>query len=220
LLSRKANCRRRAHHKCKRPIVRQRTAKQLKRFDDTLVPCQIDSAVRLKNHIQPYFRGDQMVNVLVVYYSRTGNTKAMAEIIAEAAGKEGAQVRLKEVADASNDDLIWADGILIGSPVYFGQPASDIKRFIDDSISVRKQLENKVGAAFVSSGHRAGGRETTIMALLQSFIVHGMVVCGDPISTGGHYGAVASGTPDDRSSQECRGLAKKVVALATKLQST
>ena len=59
-----------------------------------------------------------MVNVLVVYYSRTGNTKAMAETIADAAHEEGAVVRLKEVADASTDDLVWADGIVIGSPVY------------------------------------------------------------------------------------------------------
>jgi NAD(P)H dehydrogenase (quinone) len=154
-----------------------------------------------------------------VYYSRTGNTKAMAEIIADAAGKEGAGVRLKEVADASNDDLIWADGIVIGSPVYFGLPSSEIKKFIDDSINVRRQLENKVGAAFVSSGHRAGGRETAIMALLGAFIVHGMVVCGDPISSGGHYGAVASGSPDERCTQECIGLARKVVMIATKLKA-
>lgn len=142
----------------------------------------------------------------------------MAEIIADTVAKEGAQLRLKEVANASNEDLVWADGIIIGSPVYFGLPAGEIKKFIDDSISIRRQLENKVGAAFVSSGHRAGGRETTIMALLEALIVHGMVVCGDPISSGGHFGAVASGHPDDRSFQECTGLAKKVVALAAKLQ--
>ena len=145
-----------------------------------------------------------MVNVLVVYYSRTGNTRTMAEAIADAAQEEGAVIRLKWVDDASNDDLVWADGIIIGSPVYFGLPASEIKKFIEDSISVRRQLENKVGAAFVSSGHRAGGRETTIMALLQAFIVHGMVVCGDSISSGGHFGAVATGAPDDQASQECR----------------
>lgn len=160
-----------------------------------------------------------MVNVLVVYYSRSGNTKTMAETIADAAQEEGAMVRLKEVANASNEDLVWADGVAIGSPVYFGLPAGQIKKFIDDSVFVRTQLENKVGAAFVSSGHRAGGGETTILAMLQAFIVHGMVVCGDPISSGGHFGAVATGAPDDQSSQECRGLAKKLVMLATKLQS-
>ncbi len=50
-------------------------------------------------------------------------------------------------------------------------------------------------------------------------IAHGMVVCGDPLSSGGHFGAVATGAPDDQAAQECRGLAKKVVMLATKLHS-
>ncbi|MGZ4949024.1 MAG: flavodoxin family protein, partial [Halobacteriota archaeon] len=148
-----------------------------------------------------------------------GNTKTMAETIAGAAREDGAEVRLRAVADASNDDLVWADGILVGSPVYFGLPAGELVKFIDDSVSVRGQLENTVGAAFVSSGHRAGGRETTIMALLKALLVHGMVVCGDPITCGGHFGAVATGTPDDQALQECRGLAKKVVTLARKLHS-
>jgi NAD(P)H dehydrogenase (quinone) len=122
----------------------------------------------------------------------------MPEIIADAAYKERAAVTLNEVVYALNDDLVWADGIVIGSPVYFGLPSTEIKKFIDDSIRVRRQLENKVGAAFVSSGHRAGGTETAIMALLGAFIVHGMVVCGDPMSSGGHYGAVATSSPDER----------------------
>ncbi len=159
-----------------------------------------------------------MVNVLVVYYSRTGNTKKMAETIADAVSEEGAEGRLRAVAEASNDDLAWADGILVGSPVYFGLPAAEIVKFLDDSISIRGHLENIVGAAFVSSGHRAGGRETTIMALLQALLVHGMIVCGDPISCGGHFGAVATGTPDDQTLLECKGLAKKVATLAKKLR--
>ena len=95
----------------------------------------------------------------------------------------------------------------------------DAQRFIHDSVWVRSQLENKVGAAFVSSGHRAGARETTIMAPLQEFIMHGMVVCGGHISSEGHLGAVATGAPNDQTVQECSSLAKKVVTLATKLQS-
>ena len=158
-----------------------------------------------------------MVKLLVVYYSRTGHVKTMAEIMADAAVKEGAEVRLKAVSDASNDDLAWADGIIIGSPVYFGLPAAEIMKFIDDSISVRRELENKVGAAFASSGHHTGGKETTIMALLQALLIHGMVVCGDPISSGGHYGAAATGDPDERSAKECADLAKRVVMLASTL---
>ena len=57
------------------------------------------------------------------------------------------------------------------------------------------------------------------MALLQEFIMHGMVVCGGHISSERHLGAVATGAPNDQTVQECSSLTKKVVTLATKLQA-
>lgn len=159
-----------------------------------------------------------MVRVLVVYYSRTGNTKRMAEEVAEGAREAGAEVRLKDVRNTSLTDLEWADGIVIGSPTYFGLPAAEIKKLIDDSVRIRGKLENKVGAAFSSSHHRAGGRETTMLAILQAMLIHGMVVCGDPLRTGGHYGAAADLSPDEKALRECRELGKRVAKLAERLR--
>ena len=158
-----------------------------------------------------------MVNVLVVYYSKGGNTRVMAEEVARGARDAGADVRLKPVEEASLDDLTWADGIIIGSPTYFGLPAAPIKKFIDESIKVRGKLEGKIGAAFSSSHHRAGGRETTMLAILQSMLIHGMMVCGDPISTGGHYGAAANSSPDQQAKKECYELGRRVTEIAKKL---
>lgn len=158
-----------------------------------------------------------MVNILIIYYSRTGNTKAMAEEVAKGARDAGAEVRLKSVDEASLDDLLWAHGIIIGSPSYFGLPAAPIKKFIDDSVKVRGKLEGKVGAAFSSSYHRAGGRETTMLAILQAMLIHGMIVCGDPIVTGGHYGAAANGKPDEQAKRECYELGLRVAKIAQKL---
>jgi len=118
---------------------------------------------------------------------------AMAEIVADKANKEGAEVRLNEVSGASNDDLVSADAITIGSPVYLGLPSVEIKKFIDSSVSVRNQLENKVAPPCQLCAP-CRGKETIIMALLQALLVHGMVVCGDSISSGGHYGAAETGT--------------------------
>ncbi len=112
----------------------------------------------------------------------------------------------------------WADGIIIGSPTYFGLPAQEVKALIDKSIEIRRELENKVGAAFSYSKHRAGGRETTILAILQAMLVHGMIVCGDPISSGGHYGAASNGAPDEQARRECKELGKRVALLAGKLK--
>ena len=138
-----------------------------------------------------------MVNVLVVYHTRTGNTEMMAREVERGAREGGADTRLKTATAVEMPDMIWADGIIMGSPTYFGLPAQEVKALIDRSIEVRGALENKVGAAFASSAHRAGGRETTMLSILQAMLVHGMVVCGDPLSSGGHYGAASNGAPDE-----------------------
>ncbi|MHC1635462.1 MAG: flavodoxin family protein [Candidatus Methanospirareceae archaeon] len=159
-----------------------------------------------------------MVKVLVIYHSRTGNTERMAKEVVEGAKEEGAETRLKNVKDVEMEDLKWADGIIIGSPTYFGLPAYEIKELIDKSVKIRGELENKVGAAFSSSAHRAGGRETTMLSILHAMLIHGMVVCGDPLYSGGHYGAAADGQPDDEALKECRALGKRVASLAKKIK--
>ena len=163
-------------------------------------------------------RGKMQPKILVVYYSRGGNTRAMAEEVVRGVREAGGDAILKDVRKATPEDLVGADGIVLGSPTYFGAPAAEMKRFIDDSIKIRGKLEGKVGAAFSSSAHRAGGRETTVLSMLHSLLVHGMVVCGDPLSTGGHYGAAADGSPDDRAKRECLGLGRRVAELAKKLR--
>jgi NAD(P)H dehydrogenase (quinone) len=159
-----------------------------------------------------------MVKILVLYFSRTGNTKAMAEEVAAGVKEGGADVILKEITRATVEELVEADGIIIGSPSYFGGPAAEVKRFLDESIRVRGKLEGKIGAAFCSSRHRAGGRETTMLSILQSMLIHGMIVCGDPLSTGGHYGAAANGPPDEQAKRECRALGRRVAEIAWRLK--
>jgi NAD(P)H dehydrogenase (quinone) len=107
----------------------------------------------------------------------------MAKEVERGAKEEGVETKLKKASDREMEDLKWADGIIIGSPTYFGSPAQEIKAIIDESVKIRGELENKVGAAFSSSRHRAGGRETTMLSILQAMLVLGMVVCGDPLSS-------------------------------------
>ncbi|MFH1029986.1 MAG: flavodoxin family protein [bacterium] len=159
------------------------------------------------------------MKVLIIYYSRSGITRNMAEEIERGAKDAGAEIKLKETKSAGNEDLLWADGIIIGSPVYFGLPAAEIKKIFDDSLAVRGKLENKIGAAFASSHHPTGGKETTILSILQSMLVHGMIVCGDPLSSGGHYGA-ACHEFDERARKECYWLGKRVAKLAGKFRKS
>lgn len=158
------------------------------------------------------------MQILVLYYSRSGNTKALAEAIAEGAREvEGISVLMKTPADVKKDDFIESQGVVIGSPVYFGNMAAEIKKVIDDFVGVRRQMEGKVGAAFASSADASGGKETTIIAILQAMLIYGMIVVGDPLSTGGHYGAASQGSPTSTDIKKAESLGRRVAELVKKL---
>jgi len=156
-----------------------------------------------------------MSKILVVYYSRSGNTKKMAQLIAEGVTKEGAEVALKDVKDVKASELLKYEGIVVGSPTYYGTMSAEIKKLFDESVAFHASLEGKVGAAFSSSANIAGGNETTILDILNAMLIHGMVIQGDP--KGDHYGPVAIGSPDNRTTAECLRLGSRVAKLAKKL---
>ena len=160
-----------------------------------------------------------MVEVLVIYHSKTGNTAKMAEAIGAGARSSGIKVSVKKVGEVVLDDLLSAGGIIIGSPTYYGQMASEIKLLFDGSSAVRGQLENKVGAAFTSSGSHEGGNQTTLLSIIQAMLIHAMIVVGDPIEAGGHYGVVAVGEPDGKVLEACKLLGLRVGNLVKKLSA-
>ncbi|MBI5191784.1 MAG: NAD(P)H-dependent oxidoreductase [Nitrospirae bacterium] len=156
-----------------------------------------------------------MPRVLILYYTRTGNTEKMARLVEEGVKGEGIEAVVKPVADATLDDLQAADGIVIGSPTYYGLPAAEIIRLIDDSVKLHGRLEGKVGGAYSSAANIGGGNETVIMSIIQAMLVHGMVVQGIP--KGDHYGPVSIGAPDERATKQCRLLGERVAKLVKKL---
>ena len=156
-----------------------------------------------------------MPKVLVIYYSRTGHTEQMAQLISEGIESEDVEVVCKKVVDTRIDDLLEADGIVMGSPTYYGSMAAELKQLIDESVEHHGKLEGKVGAAFSSSGGIGGGNETTVLDILKAMLIHGMIVQGD--FRGDHYGPVAVGAPDARSSEECMRRGRWVGQLVKRL---
>ena len=157
-----------------------------------------------------------MAKILIVYYSRSGNTQAMAqEVKAGAAEVAGLEIECLPVDKVKVNELLVYDGIIMGSPVYYGSMAAELKKFIDESVALHGQLAGKVGAAFASSANIGGGNETTIMDVLKALLVHGMVVPGR--AQGDHYGPVSIGEPDDRARTQCRELGKVTAELTVKL---
>jgi NAD(P)H dehydrogenase (quinone) len=157
-----------------------------------------------------------MAKMLVYYYSRSGHTKKMAEAVAAGAAKvSGVSVETKPVDQVKAKDLLDYDAIMIGSPTYYGTMAAPIKELFDESVAFHGQLDGKVGGAFSSSANVGGGNETTILAILNAMLIHGMVVQGSP--KGDHYGAVAVGNVDERARQECLKHGQVIASLALKL---
>ncbi len=120
-------------------------------------------------------------NVLIVYHSEAGSTERLAQAVAEGANSvEGVMVLLKSVSDVSEKDLINADAIIVGSPVYNANVSPQISAFIASWPFEGQPLKNKIGAAFVTAGGISAGEEIVQMNILQSMLVFGMIVVGGP----------------------------------------
>ncbi len=158
-----------------------------------------------------------MVNILVLYYSRDGTTKSMAQNIAHGiASIPDAEAILRTVpkisavcektADeipesgalyATLDDLKNCDGLALGSPTHFGNMAASLKYFIDNTTEVwfSGALTNKPAAVFTSTGSMHGGQETTLLSMMLPLLHHGMILLGIPSSETALRETQTGGTP-------------------------
>jgi NAD(P)H dehydrogenase (quinone) len=145
----------------------------------------------------------RVTRIAVIYYSATGNVHALARAVADGAVEEGAEVRLRHVAelppemlisfrqrwgrhraeledpsDASIEDLDWADGIAFGTPTRFGNVAAQLKVFLDlaGELWQKGVLVDKVATSFTSSRTEHGGQESTILALNNTLYHRGAIV--------------------------------------------
>jgi NAD(P)H dehydrogenase (quinone) len=162
-----------------------------------------------------YKGGTHMSKALILYYSRGGNTKKMAEFIAKGVEKEKVEVNIRDVKDVTVDYLLVFDAIIIGSPTYYGGMAAEIKRLFDESVKLHGKFDGKIGAAFTSSRQIGGGNETTILDIINAMLIHGMIVQGD--WQGDHYGPVSLGFPDGRALKECVRLGSRIARLVKKI---
>ena len=160
------------------------------------------------------------MQVLVTYYSRTGNTRKLAEAVAKGVQEvDGVTCVLKTASEVTKDDFLSSAGIIAGSPVYYGTMAAELKAVFDKFVGLRTRMEDKVGAAFATSGHHSGGKETTLISIIQAMLINGMIVVGDPLDAGGHYGVACAGAPDERTRRDAAKLGRRVALLVKKLRA-
>jgi NAD(P)H dehydrogenase (quinone) len=161
-----------------------------------------------------------VTRIAVIYYSATGNVHALARAVADGAEEEGADVRLRHVAelapemvisftqrwgrhrseledqpDASIEDLEWADGIAFGTPTRFGNVAAQLKVFLDlaGELWEKGALVDKVATSFTASQTEHGGQESTILALNNTLYHWGAIVL--PLGYTAHEAFNGGGNP-------------------------
>jgi NAD(P)H dehydrogenase (quinone) len=195
------------------------------------------------------------VNVAIIYYSATGTVHALARAVAEGAEKAGAVVRLRKVAEtaspeainakpawaqhvqdtadiaeASLDDLEWADAVVFGSPTRFGNPTSQLRAFMEAPAVLwfHGKLANKVYSAFTASNTAHGGQESTLLALSNTFYHWGGIIVPpgytDPIQfqSGNPYGTshvAGDGAPGEVALQAARHQGSRVVQITAALKA-
>lgn len=150
-----------------------------------------------------------MATVLVVYATNHGNTQKMAAAIASGVTSvSGSQANLKCAEDVTANEVLASDAVIVGTPVIMGSLDWRIKKFIDETcrpLSMQDSLVSKVGAVFASgSGYGAGGNgcELTMLAVLNSFALAGMVIVPLPKRTPGYYLGGLQWGPFGRTSGE------------------
>ncbi|KAA2258582.1 NAD(P)H:quinone oxidoreductase [Solihabitans fulvus] len=194
--------------------------------------------------------------VAVVYYSATGAVHALAQAVAEGAAEAEAEVRLRRVAElapdsaidqnpqwrrhiddaasiaeASVEDLAWADAFAFGTPTRFGAPAAQLKQFIDQTGGLWREgsLADKPVTAFTSAFNRHGGSEATILSLANVFYHWGALIIppgftdpsvsaagGNPYGTSYVSGPTGAG-PDAEALEAARYQGRRLAQIANRL---
>jgi NAD(P)H dehydrogenase (quinone) len=166
------------------------------------------------------------VKVLIAYHSELGHTAALAKGVEEGVKRvPGAGAILKSVAAVKCDELLAADAVIIGSPVYWGNMSGAVKSFFDrwstdcHVLPPTFAMKDKVGAAFVTGGEISSGKEVTLLTILAAMLGNRMIV----ISEGQALGATATtgeGTAAlaPREMDEGRRLGERVARLAQTLK--
>ncbi len=105
-----------------------------------------------------------MAKILIVYHSRTGNTEKMAKAVAEgAASIENTELIVKRAFDATLEDLLYCDGIAIGTPENFGYMSGAMKDFFDRTFyPAQGKVFKKPYVVFISAGNDGRGAQNSI----------------------------------------------------------
>ena len=134
---------------------------------------------------------DNGPNLLIIYTSKNGRTGSMVEPVRQGILEGGAGVVVRTVEKVVWNEMLAAQGIIVGTPVRFGAVDWQIKRLFDVTAyqDYPGPLSGKVGGVFTGGGRPGSGAELALLSMIHVLLNHGMVIQGNAYSS--HYGPVA-----------------------------
>ncbi|MCW8108123.1 NAD(P)H:quinone oxidoreductase [Alteromonas ponticola] len=151
--------------------------------------------------------------ILVLYYSRYGSTKKLAEAIVQGIESADMPVLVRTVPSLTQDaepvdqsgmppevsirDFERCSGLALGSPTRFGNMAAPLKHFLDSTSQswLKGAMINKPCCVFTSTNSMHGGQESTLLSMMLPLLHHGMVYCGVPYSEPALHETRTGGSP-------------------------
>lgn len=159
-----------------------------------------------------------MHKIAVIYHSESGNTKAMAELIAQGASAGGCEAKAMQVDDLDLPFIEASRAVLFGSPTYYGTMSWQMKKLMDTQLP---NLAGKLGAPFASAAWPGGGGyEFAEMTLIAGMLIKGMLIYTGGVRAGHpgtHFGAVSFNAPRDLDAERCVKLGQNMAAKVNEL---
>lgn len=161
------------------------------------------------------------MKIAIVYDSKTGNTKSVAELIAEGAKRiESVEVKCMSIEEVDQEFLTEAKTVIFGTPTITGTFSWQIKQWLDTSRSIK--LGGKLGAVFATANYVGGGAEVAELALIAELLVKGMLVYSSGVAEGQpfiHYGPVCIQAGDEGQKERAKIFGERIAKKTAELFS-
>ncbi len=160
--------------------------------------------------------------VTIIFFSKTGNIKKMAEAIGAGLKNESEKsnhidVNITDIDKVQTETLVSSNCIIAGAPIHYGKLATPMENFLKESFLNSEVHRGKIGSCFTSYGVDIEGSEIAILTMVQIFLEHGMLVPG---FGDGPLGQFVAGALDEQVLANCNDFGKNIADLTKRLKTS
>jgi NAD(P)H dehydrogenase (quinone) len=151
------------------------------------------------------------MKISIIYHSESGNTKKVADIIAEGAKLDGkVDVKAMSIDEIDETFVQLSDAVIIGSPTHRGTYSWQMRKWLG---TTKLKVAGKLGSVFATGGHIGGGTDIAEMGMIGQLLVLGMLIYSAGASEGQpftHFGAVAIKGGDEPQIERARIFGERI----------